>query len=89
MPHNHIVLGFQHEGEAQAFLSDLRARMREFELALHPDKTRLIRFGRNACLRSIQEFENGVDEKLPRRQNLVEEYRTCPDGPIDTEIGCE
>jgi group II intron reverse transcriptase/maturase len=43
-----IVLGFQHEREGQAFLHDLRERMRKFELALHPDKTRLIRFGRNA-----------------------------------------
>jgi group II intron reverse transcriptase/maturase len=43
-----IVLGFQHEQEGQAFLHDLRERMRKFELALHPDKTRLIRFGRNA-----------------------------------------
>ena len=44
-----IVLGFQHEREAQALLHDLRARMRAFELALHPDKTRLIRFGRHAA----------------------------------------
>jgi group II intron reverse transcriptase/maturase len=44
-----IVLGFQHEREAQAFLHDLQARMRAFELALHPDKTRLIRFGRHAA----------------------------------------
>ena len=43
------MLGFQHEREAQAVLSDLRERMREFELALHPDKTRLIRFGRHAA----------------------------------------
>ena len=32
----------------QAFLDDLKERMRKFELALHPDKTRLIRFGRQA-----------------------------------------
>jgi hypothetical protein len=44
-----IVLGFEHEQEAQAFLHDLRERMRMFELALHPDKTRLIRFGRHAA----------------------------------------
>jgi retron-type reverse transcriptase len=44
-----IVLGFEHEQEAQAFLQDLRERMRSFELALHPDKTRLIRFGRHAA----------------------------------------
>ena len=28
---------------------DLKDRMRKFELALHPDKTRLIRFGRHAA----------------------------------------
>ena len=43
------VVGFEHEHEAQAFLHDLHERMRAFELALHPDKTRLIRFGRHAA----------------------------------------
>lgn len=43
------IVGFQHEHEAQAFLDDLKERMRKFELALHPDKTRLIRFGRHAA----------------------------------------
>jgi RNA-directed DNA polymerase len=43
------IVGFQHEHEARAFLDDLKERMRKFELALHPDKTRLIRFGRNAA----------------------------------------
>lgn len=41
-----VVLGFQHEHEAKAFLEDLKARLKTFELALHPDKTRLIQFGR-------------------------------------------
>jgi hypothetical protein len=41
------IVGFQHELEAKAFLDDLKERMRAFELALHPDKTRLIRFGRS------------------------------------------
>ena len=36
------IVGFQHEHEAKAFLHDLHERMREFELALHPAKTRLI-----------------------------------------------
>ncbi|MDP7179368.1 MAG: group II intron reverse transcriptase/maturase [Verrucomicrobiota bacterium] len=44
-----IVLGFQYEQEARAFLHDLQVRMRKFELALHPDKTRLISFGRHAA----------------------------------------
>ena len=43
------IVGFQHEHEAKAFLHDLQERMRAFELALHPDKTRLIRFGRYAA----------------------------------------
>jgi RNA-directed DNA polymerase len=43
------IVGFQHEHEAKAFLDDLKERMRAFELALHPDKTRLIRFGRYAA----------------------------------------
>jgi hypothetical protein len=43
------IVGFQHEHEAKAFLHDLQERMRVFELALHPDKTRLIRFGRYAA----------------------------------------
>src|SRR3984885_5000213 len=43
------IVGCQHEHEARAFLDDLTERMRKFELALHPDKTRLIRFGRHAA----------------------------------------
>ncbi|MGB6707224.1 MAG: reverse transcriptase domain-containing protein, partial [Pseudolabrys sp.] len=43
------IVGFQHEHEARAFLDDLKERMCKFELALHPDKTRLIRFGRHAA----------------------------------------
>jgi RNA-directed DNA polymerase len=43
------VVGFQHEHEARAFLDDLKDRMRAFDLTLHPDKTRLIRFGRHAA----------------------------------------
>jgi len=43
-----IVCGFEHEEEAKAFLSDLKARMEAFALSLHPEKTRLIEFGRHA-----------------------------------------
>jgi hypothetical protein len=42
-----VVVDFQRCHEARAFLDDLKERMRKFELALHPDKTRLIRFGRH------------------------------------------
>jgi nucleoid DNA-binding protein len=43
-----FVMGFQYEKEAKEFLDALRERLREFHLELHPDKTRLIEFGRFA-----------------------------------------
>lgn len=42
------VLGFQHESEARAFLKALRERLATYGLNLHPEKTRLIEFGRFA-----------------------------------------
>lgn len=44
-----VVLGFEKEGDARRFLDAMRARLEEFELVLHPDKTRLIEFGRFAA----------------------------------------
>ena len=43
-----IVLGFQHQAEADRFLEKLRERLGKFGLELHPDKTRRIEFGRYA-----------------------------------------
>ena len=43
------VYGFQSEAEARQFLSDLRERFAQFGLELHPEKTRLIEFGRFAA----------------------------------------
>jgi group II intron reverse transcriptase/maturase len=43
-----FIVGFQHEHDARRFLDELRARMAEFALTLHPEKTRLIEFGRFA-----------------------------------------
>ena len=42
------VLGFEHEHEARAFLQQLHERVATFGLELHPDKTRIIEFGRHA-----------------------------------------
>ena len=49
-----IVLGFQHEDDARRFLNAMRERLREFSLALHSDKTRLITFGRYAAAQRIE-----------------------------------
>ena len=43
-----LVVGFQHETDARRFWDAMRERLREFSLSLHPDKTRLIEFGRFA-----------------------------------------
>jgi group II intron reverse transcriptase/maturase len=44
-----IVCGFQHRSDAERFLEELRERFAKFTLELHPDKTRLIEFGRFAA----------------------------------------
>ena len=44
------VFGFQHEMDAQRFLSDMRKRLEQFSLSLHPKKTRLIEYGRFAAV---------------------------------------
>ena len=43
-----FVVCFQYREAAERFLQDLRARLKKFGLCLHPDKTRLIEFGRFA-----------------------------------------
>ncbi len=44
-----FVVGFEHREEAEQFLTELRERFARFGLTLHPDKTRLIEFGRFAA----------------------------------------
>ncbi|AOJ11911.1 group II intron reverse transcriptase/maturase [Burkholderia mayonis] len=43
------VVGFQYETDALLLMKDLRQRMEEFDLSLHPEKTRLLEFGRYAA----------------------------------------
>jgi RNA-directed DNA polymerase len=44
-----VVAGFEHEEEARRFLDALTARLKEFALTLHPEKTRIVEFGRHAA----------------------------------------
>jgi RNA-directed DNA polymerase len=46
-----FIVGFQYEQDARAFQEALQARLREHLLELHPDKTRLLEFGRFALER--------------------------------------
>jgi len=43
-----FIVGFQYRQEAERFLADLRERFQRFGLTLHPDKTRILEFGRFA-----------------------------------------
>src|SRR3979490_1686339 len=44
-----IVVGFEHEADGRRFLDMMRERLAEFALTLHPEKTRLMAFGRLAA----------------------------------------
>ena len=44
-----IVVGFEPDDDARRFWAAMRERLQEFSLSLHPDKTRLIEFGRHAA----------------------------------------
>ena len=46
-----FTVGFERQADAQRFLADLRERFAKFGLELHPDKTRLVEFGRFAAER--------------------------------------
>lgn len=56
-----FVVGFEHRGEAEQFLYELRQRFARFGLELHPQKTRLIEFGRDAA-KNRQERGEGKPE---------------------------
>jgi len=45
-----LVVGFESRAEAERFLGEFRERLAKFGLELHPEKTRLIQFGRFAAL---------------------------------------
>src|SRR5580700_9791947 len=44
-----IIVGFEYEADARCFLDEMRERLGKFALTLHPEKTRLIEFGRHAA----------------------------------------
>jgi RNA-directed DNA polymerase len=67
-----FVVGFQHRGEAARFLVDLRERFTRFGLTLHPDKTRLIEFGRFAA-----ENRQGRGDGKPETFNFLGFTHCC------------
>jgi RNA-directed DNA polymerase len=57
-----FIVGFQHRSDAERFLKELRERFARFRLELHPDKTRLIAFGRYALLDRQRRGQAGSPE---------------------------
>jgi len=49
-----IVVGFQYEADARRFWEAMRLRFEQFSLALHPQKTRLLEFGRKAAANRVR-----------------------------------
>lgn len=66
------VLGFQHRDDAERFLAQLQERVRKFGLELHPEKTRLIEFGRYAA-----ERRNKRGEGKPETFNFLGFTHIC------------
>ena len=52
-----LVVGFQHKDEAERFLKEFAERLANYGLELHPEKTRLIEFGRFAQKRRKERGE--------------------------------
>jgi RNA-directed DNA polymerase len=68
-----FVVGFQYEADATRFREALRDRFQRFALELHPDKTRLIRFGRFAH-RDCRRVDG---RKKPETFNFLGFTHTC------------
>jgi len=48
-----IVMGFQHRTDAERFREEMGVRLKRFQLELHPNKTRVLEFGRFAAERRV------------------------------------
>ncbi len=68
-----FVVGFQHRIEAERFLAELRERFTRFGLELHPEKTRLIEFGRFAR----QNRQDRGDRGAPASFNFLGFTHSC------------
>ena len=55
------VFGFEQEETARRFLAALQERLAQFGLALHPDKTRLLEFGRVAARNRADRGQGGPE----------------------------
>jgi RNA-directed DNA polymerase len=69
---NDIVVGFQSKTEADQFRAELTERMKEFNLELHPERTRLLEFGPYAI-----DHRQGRGEGKPETFNFLGFAQIC------------
>jgi RNA-directed DNA polymerase len=67
-----FVVGFEHRGDGEQFLSELVERLKRFGLELHGQKTRLIEFGRHA-----EEDRQNRGEGKPETFNFLGFTHSC------------
>ena len=88
-----IVVGFEHEADARRFSDAMRERLQEFALTLHPEKTRLIEFGRHAAERPEKRgLGQAGDLQLPGlhlhlRQNAAGQIPALAEVPAGPHAG--
>jgi len=71
-----FVMGFQYEQDARAMRAALAERFAKYSLELHPEKTRLIRFGRFARRDSVLD-----GRKRPETFSFLGFTHICAEGP--------
>src|SRR6202790_2899193 len=71
-----LVVGFQNKADAERFQNEFRERLAKFDLELHPEKTRLLEFGRYAA---VNRRKRG--EKKPETFTFLGFVHQCGSGP--------
>ena len=89
-----LVMGFQHRAEAVRFLEEFKERLAKFGLELHPEKTRLIEFGRYAAHKRKQWGRETGDLHVLGLHPLLratpqDRYLHCLADHVETANGCE
>src|SRR3984893_2202432 len=88
-----FIVGFQHESDARRFLDEMRERLQKLALTLHPEKTRLIEFGRFAAERRQRrglgkpETFNFLGFHLHLRQDSPAQIPTTTEDPTGPHAG--
>lgn len=61
-----FIVGFEYRDDAERFVGELKQRLQKFKLELHPEKTRLLEFGRYA-----EERRQGRGDGKPETFNFL------------------